>query len=84
MDANTSAATQVTELTIVLALILINGLFALSELAVVSARHPRLKAMAASGSKGAVSALALADNPGRFLSAVQIGITLVGIINGVY
>lgn len=69
---------------IVLGLILLNGLFALSELAVVSARRPRLKAMAASGVPGAERALALAANPGRFLSAVQIGITLVGIVNGAY
>lgn len=80
----TSAAIALTELLFVLALILLNGLFALSELAVVSARHPRLKAMAASGRTGANSALALASNPGRFLSAVQIGITLIGIINGAY
>lgn len=73
-----------TELLIVAFLIFLNGLFALSELAVVSARHPRLKAMAASGRKGADSALALASDPGRFLSAVQIGITLIGIINGAY
>lgn len=73
-----------TELIIVAALILLNGLFALSELAVVSARHPRLKALAASGRNGAASALELASDPGRFLSAVQIGITLIGIINGAY
>lgn len=72
------------ELFIVFGLILLNGLFALSELAVVSSRHPRLKAMAASGTPGAERALALAANPGRFLSAVQIGITLVGVINGAY
>jgi putative hemolysin len=74
----------VTDLLIVLGLILLNGLFALSELAVVSARQPRLKAMAAQGKTGANSALALSSNPGRFLSAVQIGITLIGIINGAY
>jgi len=74
----------VTELFIVAALICLNGLFALSELAVVSARHPRLKALAASGRHGANRALALASDPGRFLSAVQIGITLIGIINGAY
>jgi len=74
----------VTDLVIVLGLILLNGLFALSELAVVSARQPRLKAMAASGRRGAESAVALSSNPGRFLSAVQIGITLIGIINGAY
>jgi len=74
----------VTELFIVAALIFLNGLFALSELAVVSARHPRLKALASSGRHGANRALALASDPGRFLSAVQIGITLIGIINGAY
>jgi putative hemolysin len=72
------------ELLIVLLLIVLNGLFALSELAVVSARHARLKAMAAAGRHGAGRALALATDPGRFLSAVQIGITLIGIINGAY
>ena len=72
------------DLFIVVALICLNGLFALSELAVVSARHPRLKAMAASGRNGANRAIALASDPGRFLSAVQIGITLIGIINGAY
>lgn len=73
-----------TDLFIVLGLIFLNGLFALSELAVVSARQPRLKAMAASGKRGAERALALSSDPGRFLSAVQIGITLIGIINGAY
>lgn len=72
------------ELLIILALIFLNGLIALSELAVVSARRPRLKALAASGRKGANRALALASNPGRFLSAVQIGITLIGIISGAF
>jgi putative hemolysin len=74
----------VTELLIILGLILLNGLFALSELAVVSSRQPRLKALAAGGKTGAESALALSADPGRFLSAVQIGITLIGIINGAY
>ena len=73
-----------TELFIVAALICLNGLFALSELAVVSARRPRLKSWAAAGRRGAASALALAADPGRFLSAVQIGITLIGIVNGAY
>lgn len=75
---------MVIELLIVVALILLNGLFALSELAIVSARHQRLKALVASGKSGAARALALASDPGRFLSAVQIGITLIGIINGAY
>jgi putative hemolysin len=56
----------------------------LSELAVVSARLPRLRALAATSHPGATKALALASDPGRFLSAVQIGITLIGIINGAY
>ncbi len=84
MDASTSASIDVIELLIVLALILLNGVFALSELAVVSARIPRLRALAASSHPGAASAIALATNPGRFLSTVQIGITLIGIISGAY
>ena len=72
------------ELAIVLLLVLLNGVFALSELAVVSARPRRLQAMEAAGRRGAASALALARDPGRFLSTVQIGITLVGILAGAY
>ena len=72
------------EILIVLGLILLNGLFALSELAIVSSRQPRLKALAATGRRGATSALALSNDPGRFLSSVQIGITMIGTINGVY
>lgn len=73
-----------TEIIIVVGLILINGLFALSELAVVSARRARLVSLAEQGRTGAKSALALASEPGRFLSTVQIGITLIGILNGVF
>ncbi|MDX2307954.1 MAG: hemolysin family protein [Hyphomicrobium sp.] len=69
---------------IVAGLIVLNGLFALSELAVVSSRQTRLKSMAAQGRSGARSALDLAADPSRFLSAVQIGITLIGIVNGAY
>ena len=72
------------ELLIAVALILINGVLAMSELAVVSARRGRLKAMADGGSRGATAALRLADDPGRFLSTVQIGITLVGILAGAF
>jgi putative hemolysin len=72
------------ELLVAIVLILINGLLAMSELAVVSSRRGRLKAMADRGSRGAASALALAENPGRFLSTVQIGITLVGILAGAF
>ncbi len=68
----------------ILALIALNGVFAMSELAIVSARTAKLKAMADDGSRGALAALRLARNPGKFLSTVQIGITLIGIIAGAY
>lgn len=72
------------EIIVIIILILINGLFAMSELAVVSARRPRLKTMAARGVKGAKRAMALASEPGRFLSAAQTGITLISILAGAY
>jgi putative hemolysin len=65
-------------------LVLLNGLFAMSELAIVSARTARLKVSADRGSKAAATAIALAADPGKFLSTVQIGITLIGIIAGAY
>ena len=72
------------DLFIILALIALNGVFALSELAVVSSRKSRLRMLAEQNRRGASAALALAENPGRFLSTVQIGITLIGIIAGAY
>ena len=69
---------------IIIGLIALNGVFAMSELAIVSSRKPRLEAMMRRGNKGAGRALALAADPGRFLSTVQIGITLIGIIAGAY
>jgi len=72
------------ELFIVVALILINGALAMSELAVVSSRPVRLRALADKGDHRAETALRLAANPGRFLSSVQIGITLVGILSGAF
>lgn len=72
------------EILVVLILIAINGFLAMSELAVVSARRARLQTLLAEGNGGAGAALALLDNPGRFLSSVQIGITLVGILAGVF
>lgn len=74
------------DLLIIIALIAVNGVFALSEMAVVSARRHRLQQMAKTGraQKAGAMALALADNPSRFLSTVQIGITLVGIVAGAY
>jgi putative hemolysin len=72
------------EIGVIFILLILNGVFAMSELAVVSSRRPRLEAMASKGSKGAATVLKLAADPGRFLSSVQIGITLVGILAGAY
>ena len=72
------------EAAVVLCLIIISGLFSSAELALVSARRPRLKALAESGHRGARAALALIEDPTRLLSTVQTGITLVGILTGVY
>src|SRR5438552_2386687 len=72
------------EILLVLVLIVINGVLAMSELAVVSARRSRLQAMAEQHVRGARRALKLASDPGRFLSTVQIGITLVGILAGAF
>src|SRR5262249_61720260 len=66
------------ELLMILALILANGFFAASEIAVVSARKGRLEQQALLGQHGAVVAIELAENPNRFLSTVQVGITLIG------
>lgn len=73
-----------TEILIVVVLILVNGALAMSELAVVSARPARLKVLADQGSQGAATAIKLAEDPGKFLSSVQIGITLVGILSGAF
>jgi putative hemolysin len=72
------------EILVVVVLIILNGLLAMSELAVVSSRPARLQVMREQGSKGAGTALTLAEEPGRFLSTVQIGITLVGVLSGAY
>lgn len=69
---------------VIAGLVLLNGLFSMSELAIVSARPARLKVAAEDGSRGAQVALDLAADPGKFLSTVQIGITLVGIVAGAY
>lgn len=69
---------------IVLALILLNGLFSMSEMAVVSARKTRLQQKAEDGDPDAQMALKLAENPNRFLSTVQVGITLIGILSGAF
>ncbi|MGQ0563767.1 MAG: hemolysin family protein [Gemmobacter sp.] len=72
---------MLTEIAIVVVLICINGVLAMSELAIVSARPGRLKT---TPGRGAATAIRLAENPGRFLSTVQIGITLVGVLSGAF
>lgn len=72
------------EITAVVFLIVVNGLLAMSEMAIVSSRVSRIKAMADRDVVGARRALALASNPGKFLSTVQIGITLVGVLSGAF
>ena len=72
------------EILVILLLILFNGLFAMSEIALISARRSNLEMQARQGSAGARQALKLAKDPDRFLSTVQIGITLIGILTGIY
>ncbi len=70
------------DLLLILLLILLNGVFAMSEIAVVSSRKARLQNLADDGSLGAQAALSLHQEPSSFLSTIQVGITLVGILNG--
>lgn len=72
------------EIVLILLLILLNGIFAMSEIAMVSSRKSRLESAAKRGDKSAEKALELSQNPGKFLSTVQIGITLIGILTGIY
>ena len=72
------------EILIIIGLILLNGVFSMSEVAMISARKSRLSTDAKKGSKAAKKALDLSGNPDRFLSTVQIGITLIGILTGIY
>ena len=72
------------EIFILLALIIVNGLFVMSEIALVSARKGRLESMGNKGDFKAKAALHLAENPDKFLSTAQIGITLISILTGVY
>lgn len=73
-----------TEVLIIFGLILLNGLFSMAEIALVSARKARLEAQANKGDKRAREALTLSEHPDKFLSTVQIGITLIGILTGIY
>lgn len=77
-------APSMSDILIILVLILLNGVFAMSELALVSAKRMRLERRADEGSRGARAAIALADNPSHFLSTVQVGITLIGIFTGAF
>ena len=72
------------ELLIIILLVLLNGIFAMSEMSLVSSRKFKLENAGRKGSAGAKKALQLSDNPTKFLSTVQIGITLIGILLGVY
>lgn len=72
------------ELLVIAVLILVNGALAMAELAVISSRRARLQALIERGRVGSQKALALASNPGKFLSSVQIGITLVGVLSGAF
>ena len=72
------------EIGILILLVLLNGVFSSSELAIVSSRRARLQAMERAGSAGARAALALADDPQRFLPTVQVGITLIGVVAGTF
>ncbi|MDF3035198.1 MAG: hypothetical protein K0S28_472 [Paucimonas sp.] len=72
------------DILIILGLILLNGIFAMSELAIVSSKRIRLQHLSDEGNRRAKAALELAEQPSRFLSTVQVGITLIGIFNGAY
>ncbi|RJG06004.1 HlyC/CorC family transporter [Noviherbaspirillum cavernae] len=72
------------DILIILGLILINGIFAMSEIAVVSAKRIRLQKLSENGSRGAKAAIELAESPSRFLSTIQVGITVIGIFNGAF
>lgn len=73
-----------TDIFIIITLILLNGIFSMSEIALVSARKSKLSAEAKKGNRSAATALRLIENPDRFLSTVQIGITLIGILTGLF
>src|SRR5690606_40916448 len=75
---------MLTEILIILTLIILNGVLSASEIAIVSSRKARLQAAAEKNNKSAKIALSLKENPNRFLSTVQIGITLIGILTGFF
>ena len=71
------------DLALLIFLVLINGIFAMSEMSLAASRKARLQVMAETGDSGAVAAMVLHDNPTQFLSTVQIGITSIGVLNGI-
>ena len=71
------------EIFVLIALIILNGLFAMSEIALVTARRARLAKLAEDGDNAAAVAVKLGEEPTRFLSTIQIGITSIGILNGI-
>jgi CBS domain containing-hemolysin-like protein len=75
---------MITDILIILALIVLNGLFSMVEIALISSRKARLESQAAKGDADAARALKLANHPDGFLSTVQIGITLIGVLTGIY
>ncbi len=75
---------MVVEIIIILLLIIVNGIFSMSEIALVSSKKFKLESASEKGNKGAKVALDLSENPGKFLSTVQVGITLIGILTGVF
>ena len=72
------------DVVIILVLVAVNGVFAMTEMAIASSRKARLEAMARTGSRGARAAIELAADPGKFLSTAQVGITLIAVLSGAY
>ena len=72
------------EIALILLLIVLNGIFAMAEIAIISARKHKLQQLANEGDKRAQAALELTNNPNKFLSTVQVGITLIGILAGAF
>ena len=71
------------DISILFVLIILNGVFAMSEVALITARRAQLQNLAQVGDNAAAAAVQLSDDPNRFLSTIQIGITLIGILNGI-
>ncbi|PKL71261.1 MAG: hypothetical protein CVV29_11575, partial [Methanobacteriales archaeon HGW-Methanobacteriales-2] len=72
------------EILIILILVILNGVFALSEIAIITSRRIKLQKMSQAGNKNADTAIELAESPNQFLSTIQIGITLIGILAGAF